>query len=75
MYLFTRTGDTWSQIAYVKGSNTEAFDEFGSSLTLNRDGSLLAVGAHYEDSTAVGSNGDQADNSGLDTGAVYVFSR
>lgn len=75
VYLFTRTGDTWSQIAYVKGSNTEAFDEFGSSLTLNRDGSLLAVGAQYEDSTAVGSNGDQADNSGLDTGAVYVFSR
>ena len=75
VYLFTRTGDTWSQVAYVKGSNTEAFDEFGSSLTLNRDGSLLAVGAQYEDSTAVGSNGDQADNSGFDAGAVYLFSR
>src|SRR5689334_7043154 len=29
-YLFTRTGTTWAQRAYIKASNNEAFDEFGS---------------------------------------------
>ena len=75
VYLFTRAGDMWSQAAYMKGSNTEAFDEFGSSLSLSRDGSLIAIGAQYEDGTAVGIGGDQSDNSGFDTGAVYLFSR
>src|SRR6185503_3507923 len=28
VYLLTRNGATWSQLAYLKGSNTEAFDEF-----------------------------------------------
>ena len=75
VYLFARSEDTWAQVAYMKGSNTEAFDEFGSSLSLNRDGSLIAIGAQYEDSMAVAVGGDQADNSGFDTGAVYLFSR
>jgi hypothetical protein len=72
-YLFRRTGSTWTQVAYVKASNTEEFDEFGSSVALSRDGGLLAVGAKFEDSSAKGSNGDQSDNSALDSGAVYVF--
>lgn len=75
VYILTRTGDTWSQQAYVKGSNTEAFDEFGSSLSLNRDGSLIAIGAQYEDSISAGLGGDQNDNSSFDSGAVYLFSR
>ncbi len=57
----------------MKGSNTEEFDEFGSSVALNRDGSLMAVGAKFEDSAAAGVNGNQADNTLLDSGAVYVF--
>jgi len=73
VYVFSRTGDAWSQQAYVKGSNTEAFDEFGSSMSLSRDGSLLAIGAQFEDSTATGLGGDQSDNTGFDTGAVYLF--
>ena len=38
VYLFTRSGTTWSQLAYVKGANTEAFDEFGGAVGLSRDG-------------------------------------
>ena len=38
LYLFTRTGTTWVQKAYVKGSNTEAYDEFGSSMAFSKDG-------------------------------------
>jgi hypothetical protein len=75
VYLFTRTGTTWTQRAYVKGANTEAFDEFGSSVALSRDGRTLVVGARGEDSGASGVNGNQADNSVDEAGAVYVFSR
>ncbi len=74
LYLFTRTGDTWVQKAYMKGSNTEAYDEFGSSAALSRDGKILAVGARGEASAAKGLNGDQKDNSAMGAGAVYVFS-
>jgi len=75
VYLFTRTDNAWSQYAYIKGSNTEAFDEFGSALSLSRDGSLLAVGAQYEDGASVGIDGDADDNSAFDSGAVYLFGR
>ena len=75
VYLFTRSGDAWAQEAYIKGSNTEIFDEFGSSVSISADGSLLAVGAYYEDSAATGVEGDQTDNSMLEAGAVYLFRR
>jgi len=74
VYLFRRVAGQWKQIAYVKGSNTDAFDEFGSSVALNRDGTILAVGARAEDSAAKGLNGNQKDNSADESGAVYVFS-
>ena len=73
VYVFTRTGTTWSQKYYLKGSNTEAFDEFGSSVSVNRDGRLIAVGARNEASSAKGVNGNQADNSAPESGAVYLF--
>jgi hypothetical protein len=73
VYLFTRSGGTWTQRAYIKASNTHAYDEFGSSIALNRDGKILAVGAHKESSGAKGINGDQNDHSAPDSGAVYLF--
>jgi hypothetical protein len=73
VYFFTRTGTTWKQEFYVKASNTEAYDEFGESLALSRDGKLLAVGAPKESSAAKGVNGNQNDNSAKEAGAVYVF--
>jgi hypothetical protein len=75
MYLFTRSGGTWSQLVFVKGANTEAFDEFGGAVGLSRDGRTMVVGAKGEDSSARGVNGSQADNSLDEAGAVYVFSR
>ncbi|NIW25308.1 MAG: hypothetical protein GWN29_12475, partial [Gammaproteobacteria bacterium] len=53
--------------------NTEAYDEFGSTLSLSRDGRLLAIGARGEDSGATGIDGDQTDNSVTEAGAVYLF--
>ena len=73
VYLFTRTGSTWAQKAYIKGSNTEAYDEFGAAPALTKDGKMLAVGARGEASAAKGVNGDQKDNSAMGAGAVYLF--
>jgi drug/metabolite transporter (DMT)-like permease len=44
-WVFTRSGGTWSQQAYVKASNTGANDGFGYSVALSADGSMLAVAA------------------------------
>lgn len=75
VYIFTRTGNVWAQQAYIKASNAEANDLFGFNLSLSGDGNTLAVGAINEDSNAVGINGNQADNSAINSGAVYVFTR
>ncbi|MES9924606.1 MAG: hypothetical protein ABW152_10960 [Candidatus Thiodiazotropha endolucinida] len=75
VYLFVRTDQGWNQQAYMKASNADASDGFGSNLSLSADGNTLAVSAIGEDSLATGINGDQTDNSGDTTGAVYLFSR
>jgi hypothetical protein len=75
VYLYTRNGNTWTHQVYIKGSNTEQFDEFGGSVAMNRDGTMLAVGARFEDSSRMGTNGDETDNSSPDSGAIYLFSR
>jgi hypothetical protein len=75
VYVYARNGDSWSQEAYVKASNTEEGDYFGSSVVLSADGNTLAVGAVGEDSNALGIEGDQTNNKAYGSGAVYVFSR
>ena len=75
VYVYTRSGTTWTQQAYVKASNTDAGDDFGFSVALSADGATLAVGASEEASAATGIDGNQADNSTTNAGAVYVFAR
>jgi trimeric autotransporter adhesin len=75
-YVFTRADNgAWSQQAYLKASNTNAGDRFGSSVALSGDGNSLAVGGTGEASAATGINGNQNDNSAASAGAVYVFTR
>ncbi|MDH5491760.1 MAG: cadherin-like beta sandwich domain-containing protein, partial [Myxococcales bacterium] len=59
----------WAQEAYLKASNAEAGDHFGASVAI--EGDRLVVGAPLEDGGGV----DPADNSRLDSGAIYVFER
>jgi hypothetical protein len=76
VYVFRRdSSGTWTQEAYIKASNPGTSDEFGSALALSADGSTLAVGAHFEDSSASGPNGDQSSNAAINSGAVYLFRR
>jgi len=74
-YLFTFDGSNWVQEAFIKASNTETSDLFGSSVTLSYDGSILAIGSIEEDSNATGLNGNETDNSISNSGAVYLFKR
>ena len=73
VYIFTRTGTNWSQKAYLKASNTDASDQFGSSVALS--GGTLAVGAVQENSNAAGLDQDETNNGATNSGAVYVFER
>jgi len=58
VYVFRRSGATWSQQAYVKASNTGASDQFGESVALSADGTL-AVGAPGESSAATSIGGNR----------------
>ncbi|WP_179957728.1 integrin [Exilibacterium tricleocarpae] len=75
VYMFMRNGTEWSQEAYIKASSPAREDRFGAAVALSADGGTLAVSATGEDSSATGLDGDQSDNSALDAGAVYIFTR
>ncbi len=75
VYFYTRSGSRWTQQAYIKSSNNQAGDEFGSAVALSGDGRILGVGAHNEDGGGKGVTGDPADDSAVDSGAVYIFTR
>jgi hypothetical protein len=73
-YVYVRdVNGAWSQQAYLKASNSDAGDLFGSDVVVN--GNTIAVSARDEDSNATGINGDISDNSARGSGAVYVFTR
>ncbi len=63
VYVFSRSGTTWSQQAYVKASNAGDYHQFGYSVGLSLDGNLMAVGATAESTTE------------SESGAVYTFTR
>jgi trimeric autotransporter adhesin len=67
VYVFARTGITWTQQTYRKAANPDAHDNFGDPVAI--DGATLVVGAYGEDS-----NGSSpADNSAPQAGAAYVI--
>jgi hypothetical protein len=69
-YVFTRAGVTWTQQAYLKASNTDAYDKFGWSVDISGD--TIVVGAKSENSDG----SSQSNNGGMGApGAAYVFTR
>src|SRR4029079_5832817 len=75
VYVFTRTGSTWSQQAYVKPSNTDPSNAMFFGTTVSLSGNTLAVGACLERSCATGINGNQVDTGCVQSGAAYIFTR
>lgn len=77
--VFQRNGSNWSLPLYLKASNPDALDHFGTSVAVYGD--TVVVGAAFEDSNATGINSnegnalgrDGAANSNYNAGAVYVF--
>jgi FG-GAP repeat protein len=72
-YVFVREGTNWSLQLRLRGSNTEFFDWFGHSVAISGD--TVLVGASGEDSNATGVNGNQTNNTVVQSGAAYVFVR
>jgi trimeric autotransporter adhesin len=73
-FVYSRGGGAgqWSMEAYLKASNTDAEDHFGSSVSIANDG--IVIGAPDEDSSGSGVNSFQ-DNGLRDSGAAYIFVR
>jgi hypothetical protein len=63
VYVFVRSGSTWSQQAKLIGSDIGAGEYFGHRVALSGDGMTLAVASVYEST-----NGDQS-------GAAYIYTR
>lgn len=75
VYVYRRAGELWVLEAFIKASNAELGDAFGTSVSLNGQGDRLAVGAEFESSGSVGIDQDQTNNDEGASGAVYVFHR
>jgi hypothetical protein len=58
-YVFTRSGDTWTEQEILYASDAQSNDRFGYSVAL--DGDTVVVGAYLE------------DTGGTDAGAAYVI--
>jgi prepilin-type N-terminal cleavage/methylation domain-containing protein len=61
VYVFTRTGATWTQQAKLLAADGAAYDYFGYAVAVDAD--TVVVGARYD------------DDKGADSGSVYVFTR
>ena len=71
-YLFAQNAELlWEQQTLFMADFRDDDDYFGSAVASN--GQMLIVGAKFEDSGAMGIDGDQSDNSAPEAGAVYVF--
>ncbi len=72
-YVFERQpGGGWSQVAYLKASNAQSYDAFGSAVAVH-DG-VVVVGAPAEDGGS-GSTVEAPDEARSNAGAAYVFER
>lgn len=75
VFVYTRAGGTWQPQAYLKASNTRTPHRFGNNLSMSSDGNTLVVPSYRDNSAATGFNGNQADTTAADAGAVLVFRR
>lgn len=72
VYVYERVAGSWRVEAFVKATNPQRFDYFGTAVALNGEGSVLAVGAYNESSSGTGL-GSSPDEGATYSGAVYVY--
>ncbi|WP_244247563.1 FG-GAP repeat protein [Leptospira yasudae] len=76
VYVYQRSAGIWVQEAFLKASNLDSSDRFGSSVAIV--GNTLTVGAPLEDSNmgaVINGTTASSDNSNGSAGAAYVFER
>ena len=69
VYMFARSGSTWSHSRYIKGPENDASDGTGTAVALSREG-VLVVGAPGESSNSATA---PTNNSLPSAGACYVL--
>ena len=63
VFIYTRSGSTWSQQAFISPSDGAASDNFGWHISMNGAGDRIFVFSKYD------------DDGGSSSGSVYVFTR
>lgn len=59
VWVYTRSGTTWTEAATAIASDREEGDQLGASIAVSSDGSMLLAGAHWDD-TSVGTRAGTA---------------
>ena len=78
VYVFTRPSadsSDWRQSPDIQASRQGLGSQFGNSVALSDDGTILVASAHLEDSAATGINPESGTGQAENSGAVYVFAR
>ena len=77
VYVFYKATSSWAQQAYLKPTYSDNDDQFGAfgALDISDNGNIVAVGAIYEDSGETEFTGTGNNNTSVDAGAVYIFTR
>ncbi|MDQ3295877.1 MAG: FG-GAP repeat protein, partial [Myxococcota bacterium] len=74
-YVFAWDGATYVAEATLTAPVSDVDDGFGAAVAISADGSVIAVGAPFEDSAASGFGGNASDNTLANAGAIFVFRR
>lgn len=64
VYIFTRSGNAWTQQSKIMATDAATDDLFGTSVSVNADATIAAIAAVYDD-----------DNAASNSGSVYIFTR
>jgi hypothetical protein len=72
-YVYNRSGTIGTPIAYVKATNNQNEDRFGTRVAVS--GSTIVASSPAEDSDATGINGDQDNNDERGSGAAAGCAR
>ncbi|WP_187265511.1 FG-GAP repeat protein [Reinekea thalattae] len=71
VYIYTLSENNWVQQAHIKADNIKEYNRFGTSVSLSKDGNILAVGALGADRAASSAN----DRDPKNAGAAYIYVR
>lgn len=64
VYIFTRSGNVWTQQSKIMATDAATTDLFGTSVSINADATIAAIAAYHDD-----------DNAASNSGSVYIFTR